>query len=411
MRPAPNSRAFIWLLGLLSSLPTFGIDIILPTLPMTGAALGAPPSDIGLAMSVYLLGIGFAFPLGGPLSDRIGRRPVVLIGCALLILGSIGCLLAQSLPQLLVFRTLQGIGAAGPWLGAITIVRDLFDGEEVRARMSFVVFAVNVVPMIAPTIGAALMSLGGWRAIYWVPIIGGSVLFAIMLRVDETARIDPRARGGGLSVARDYLTVLTNPTCLGNAICNAAGVGAVFAYITGSSLFLIDAIGLTPQQYGLVFGATSLSVMAGSLLNQRLARGGVGAGRLIGIGLALSTALAVSLLVMALDGGRSIGLVVLVMTGTALSFALISPNATSEALQPVPDIAGLASAVVMSMQMLGGAISSWLVALLFDGRSALSMAITLLLCWLIATTAFIALARARSAAAGALKPIPVSTIP
>jgi DHA1 family bicyclomycin/chloramphenicol resistance-like MFS transporter len=132
---------------------------------------------------------------------------------------------------------------------------------------------------------------------------------------------------------------------------------------------------------------------------------------LIGIGLALSTALAVSLLVMALDGGRSIGLVVLVMTGTALSFALISPNATSEALQPVPDIAGSASAVVMSMQMLGGAISSWLVALLFDGRSALSMAITLLLSWLIATTAFIAVARARSAAAGALKPIPVSTIP
>jgi DHA1 family bicyclomycin/chloramphenicol resistance-like MFS transporter len=394
-------------------LPTFGIDMILPTLPATGTALGVPTAAIGLTMSVYLLGLGFAFPLGGPLSDRIGRRPVVLFGCALLILGSIGCLFAQSLPRLLFFRTLQGIGAAGPWLGAITIVRDLFDGGELRAKMSFVVFAVNVVPMVAPTVGAALMAVGGWRVIYWVPVAGSGLLFGAILMFDETARIDPRARGGALSVARDYMTVLTNPICLGYAICNAAGTGAVFAYITGSSLFLIDAVGLTPRQYGLVFGATSLSVMTGSLLNQRLAGQGVGARQLIGIGLMLSTALAISLLIMALDDGRSIGLVVLVMTGTALSFGLIAPNATSEVLQPVPQIAGAASAVVMFMQMVGGAISSWLVTLLFDGHSALSMAATLLLCWLLATAAYLGVARAtaRTTAAGTQKPIHISTIP
>jgi MFS transporter, DHA1 family, multidrug resistance protein len=401
VRISPNSLAFTWLLGLLSALPTFGIDMILPTLPATGAALGVPPASIGLAMSAYLLGLGAAIPLGGPLSDRIGRRPIVLFGCVLLIVGSIGCLFAHSLSQLLLFRALQGFGAAGPGLGAITIVRDLFDGEEARAKMSYVVFAVNVVPMIAPTVGAALMTIGDWTAVYWVPIAGSGLLFIAMFQLDETARIDPRARFGLLDAARDYLAVLTNPICLGHTLCNAAAAGAVFAYITGSSLFLIQVIGLTPHEYGLVFGASSLSVMVGSQLNQRLASRGVTPRQMMSAGLALATALAASLLLMALNDGRSTALVMLVMTGVALSFGLISPNALSEALQPVPEIAGAASAVVLFVQMFGAAASSWLVTFLFDDRSAMSMAVTMLLFCLLAIASYLGITRAASRIAAA----------
>src|SRR5262249_19334416 len=136
MRFEPNSHAFTYLLGLLAALPTFGIDMILPTLSATGASLGAPASEIGLAMSVYLLGLGAALVVYGPLSDRIGRRPVVMFGAALLALASAGCMLARSLPQLLIFRALQGVGASGPGTGALTIVRDLFEGEAARQRMS-----------------------------------------------------------------------------------------------------------------------------------------------------------------------------------------------------------------------------------------------------------------------------------
>jgi MFS transporter, DHA1 family, multidrug resistance protein len=378
MRIAPNSPAFSWLLGLLSALPTFGIDMILPTLPATATALRAPASEVGLAMSVYLFGLGAALVAYGPISDRIGRRPIIVFGAALLALASVGCMLARSLPVLLIFRTLQGVGASGPGMGALTIVRDLFDGEEARAKMSYVVLAINIVPMVAPTVGAALLTLGGWQAVYWVPVAGGCILLAAMHGLAETAHIDPQVRLSPLRIARDYLSVLTHPICLGNAVCNAAAAGAVFAYITGSSLFLIDVVGLGPTQYGVVFGASSLSVMAGSLLNQRLSGRGVTPRQMIGIGLSLSTALATCLMVMALADGRSILVVVLVMTGVALSFGLISPNAISEALQPVPAIAGAAGAVVMFMQMLGAASSSWLVSWLFDGRSALSMAVTML---------------------------------
>lgn len=387
MRIAPNSLAFNCLLGLLSALPTFGIDMILPALSATAAALGARASDVGLAMSVYLLGLGAALVVYGPLSDRIGRRPIIMFGAALLALASAGCMLARSLPVLLLFRTLQGVGASGPGMGALTIVRDLFEGEEARARMSYIVFAINIVPMIAPSVGAALLTLGGWQAVYWVPIAGGCILLVAMRGLDETARIDPGARFSPITLVRDYLAVLGHPICLGNAICNAAAAGAVFAYISGSSLFLINVVGLGPGQYGVVFGASSLSVMAGSLLNRRLSGWGVTPRQMIAIGLSLSTVLAACLTAMALADGRSIMVVVLVMTGVALSFGLISPNAISEALEPVPAIAGAAGAVVMFMQMLGAACSSWLVAWLFDGRSALSMAITMLAFCLLAIAA------------------------
>jgi DHA1 family bicyclomycin/chloramphenicol resistance-like MFS transporter len=387
MRIAPNSLAFTWLLGLLSALPTFGIDMILPTLPATAAALGAPASEVGLTMSVYLLGLAAALVVYGPVSDRIGRRPIIMFGAALLAFASVGCTLARSLPLLLLFRTLQGVGASGPGMGALTIVRDLFEGEEARAKMSYVVFAINIVPMIAPSVGAALLLFGGWPAVYWVPFAGGCILLVAMRGLAETARIDPDAHLDRMTVARDYLSVLRHPLCLGNAICNAAAAGAVFAYITGSSLFLIDVIGLRPGQYGVIFGASSLSVMAGSLLNQRLSGWGVTPRRMIAVGLSLSTALAACLTVMALADGRSIIVVVLVMTGVALSFGLVSPNAISEALEPVPAIAGAAGAVVMFVQMLGAASSSWLVSWLFDGRSALSMAATMLAFCLLAIAA------------------------
>jgi DHA1 family bicyclomycin/chloramphenicol resistance-like MFS transporter len=170
VRIHPDSFVFTLLLGLLSSLPTFGIDMILPSLSATGADLGVAPADVGLAMSVYLLSLGAALLVYGPVSDRFGRKPIVVFGCALVIIASLGCIFAHSLPQLLFFRALQGAGASGPGMAAVTIVSDLFDGAAARAKMSNVVFAINIVPMIAPTVGAALLAVGGWRAIYLVPI-------------------------------------------------------------------------------------------------------------------------------------------------------------------------------------------------------------------------------------------------
>jgi DHA1 family bicyclomycin/chloramphenicol resistance-like MFS transporter len=385
----PDSFAFTLLLGLLSALPTFGIDMILPSLSATGADLGATPADAGQAMSVYLLGLGAALLVCGPVSDRFGRKPIVVFGCALVIIASLGCILARSLPELLLFRALQGAGASGPGMAAATIVSDLFDGAAARAKMSNVVLAINIVPMIAPTTGAALLALGGWRAIYLLPIAGGLVLLVAMAGFRESARIKPDIRLGPAAVIRDYLRVIRHPVCVGNILCNAAAAGAVFAYITGSSLFFINALGLSAYQYGLIFGTSSLSVMTGTLVNKRLDGWAVSPGQMIAIGLVLSTVLGTSLLVMAIAGGKSIAVVMSVMVGVALSFGLISPNAMNGALRPMPDIAGSISAVMAFVQMIAAASSSALVAGLFDGHSAFSMAVVMLAACLLAIAAYV----------------------
>jgi MFS transporter, DHA1 family, multidrug resistance protein len=369
-----NSFAFTLLLGLLAAVPTFGIDVILPTLSATGVALGATPSAVGAAMTVYLLSLGTTLLAYGPLSDRFGRKPIAVFGAALMIVASIGCMFARSLPQLLIFRALQGAGASGPGTAAITMVRDLFEGEAARAKMSYVVFAINIVPMVAPTVGAALLAMGGWQTIYLAPIAAGLVVLLAIRSVSESAPIVPGARLRPATIARDYARVLMNPVCLGNILCNAGAAGAVFAYISGSPLFFINVLGLTPNQYGLIFGASSLSVMGGTFVNNRLGSRGVSPSQMIMIGLTLSLVLAMLLLVATLAGVQSIALVVLVMIGVALSFGLISPNAVNAAMQPVPTIAGSAAAVVVFVQLLGAGSSSALVAGLFDGHSPLSMA-------------------------------------
>jgi DHA1 family bicyclomycin/chloramphenicol resistance-like MFS transporter len=375
MRPIqPGSATFLALLGLLAALPTFGIDMILPSLAATAADLGAPGSEIGLAMSVYLLSLGGAPLLLGPLSDRFGRKPAVVWGCTILIVASAGCMMAQSLPQLLAFRVLQGIGASGPGTAAFTLVRDRFEGEEARAKMSFVVLVINVVPMLAPSVGAALLGIGGWRLIYAAPIAAALVLLLVMRFFDEPAPPDPLSCPGPAEVAGVYRRILRDPLFLGNALCNAAMGGAVFAYITGSSLFFIDALGTSPERYGLIFGASSLSVMGGAYLNSHLGRLGVSAGRTIVLAITLATFVAAILFISALARSSSPVPVVAAMVGVALSFGLISPNAVHAALQPMPEVAGSASAVAILLQTAVAAVSSDLVARLFDGRTALSMA-------------------------------------
>lgn len=195
VRINPNSFAFTLLLGLLASLPTFGIDMILPSLSAAAADLGVTSADVGLAMSVYLMTMGASLLIYGPVSDRFGRKPIIMFGCALVVAASLGCLLSSSLSQLLVFRALQGAGASATGIAAVAIVNDLFEGETAAARMANVVLAIYVVPMIAPIVGAALLALGSWRTVYLVPLAAGLVLLAAMSAFSERDnRSEPQAR-------------------------------------------------------------------------------------------------------------------------------------------------------------------------------------------------------------------------
>ena len=394
VRLPPTSTAFTLLLGLLVALPSFGIDMSLPALTSVGAALGVAPERAGLMMSLFMLGFAVAPLFYGPVSDRYGRKPVVVFACTLFAIAGIGCAFARSLPTLLVWRVVQGAGAGASMTITLAIVRDLFEGQAARTRLSYVSIATMVVPTIAPSAGAALLALGGWRVIH--AVLGGIgllLLLAMLIGFTESARLDPANRLVPSVIARNYLRVLTNPLCLGYILINAAAFGALFAYVSGSSLFLINVVGLRPGQFGVVFAATSLGIMAGAFLNGRLSTWGVAPFYPLTAGLVLAVVTATALLLMTLVGWMPLIPVILILIVGNFAFGLIAPNAMQGAMQPLPQIAGAAGAATGCIQMATAAVVSGLVALLHDQHSALSMTALMSVCSLVALAAYLLLAR------------------
>jgi DHA1 family bicyclomycin/chloramphenicol resistance-like MFS transporter len=390
----PSSFAFTVLLGLLAAVPFSSIDMSLPAVTATGAALGALPGQVGLTMSAFMLSLAAAPLVYGPLSDRYGRKPVVVSGVALFVVGSLACALAPSLPALLIWRLFQGAGAAASSTLAMAIVRDLFHGEAARGKIANVVIAVNVATVVAPTAGAALLAWGGWRSIYATQAaIGTVLLLALLAGFAESAKIDPANRLILSVIARGYRRVLTHPPCFGYILVGAAAGGTVFAYVTGSSLFFIDVVGLRPNQYGLIFSACSAAVMSGAFLDGRPGASGISPAHVLMTGLSLSAAAATLLLAMTLAGWMPLPLVVALLIIVALAFGLSMPNMMNATMQPLPEIAGAVSAAAGSVQMTAGAASGGLVSLLYDGRSALSMTAVMTLCSLAALLSYLLVAR------------------
>src|SRR5712664_647350 len=394
MRVPPASMAFTLLLSFLAALPSFGIDMSLPALTETGTALSVAPAQAGLMMSLFMLGFAIAPLFYGPASDRYGRKPIVVFACMLFIIAGLGCALAQSLPTLLMWRVIQGAGAGASMTIALAIIRDRFEGQTARTKLSYVAIATMIVPMIAPTAGAALLALGGWRLIHAVLAgVGLLLLLTMLLGFAESARIDPANRLVPSVIARNYLRVLMHPLCLGYILVNAAAFGALFAYVSGSSLFLINVIGLRPEQYGLVFAATSLGVMAGAFINSRLSARGVLPFYPLMAGLVLAAVSTTLLLAMTLSDWMPLPLVISLLVLGTLAFGLIAPNAMQGAMQPLPQIAGAAGAATGCIQMTMGAVVSGLVATLSNEHSALSMTAFMAVCSLLALGSYLLLAR------------------
>ncbi len=374
MRLRPASIAFTVLLGALSTLPPFSIDMGLPALSLMAHALGTTPAGASLSLSVFMLGFALAPLVYGPLSDRYGRKPLLMAGCAVFSAAGVGCALSGSLPVLLVWRFIQGAGAGAGSVLVLAIIRDLFEGAAARAKLSYVTLVMGVAPMVAPTVGAWVLAVGPWRAIYATLAAGGLVLLlAAGLGLEESARLKAGNTLSTRGLARDYGRVLGHRLSIGYSLIGALSFGCAFAYISGSSLVLMEVLGVSPTAYGYCFALTALATMAGALANGRLSTRGVAAGTLIRVGMSLCLAAAALLVLISLGGLARVATLMPLFCVCHFSIGLIGPNATHGALQPMADIAGVASALLNALRMLGGAAASALVAFFFDGRSAISV--------------------------------------
>jgi DHA1 family bicyclomycin/chloramphenicol resistance-like MFS transporter len=373
--------------------PYSGIDINLPALAATGTALRESPSHVSLAMSAFMLSLAIAPLLYGPISDQVGRKPVVVFGLVLFVVASLACAAANSLPMLLICRAIQGVGAAST-ATTFAIIRDLFDEASGRAKIASVMIAINVVTVIAPTAGAALLAVGGWRLIYASQAAAGIVLIAAVLwGMAESAKTGAAGRIAASTVIKDYLRIVTHPVSMAFILVGAAAGAAVFAYVTGSSLFFIGVAGLQPRQYGMIFSACSAAVMFGAFLDGQLDRRGVAPADVLTVGLVLLFVASGTMLVATLAGWSPPALVAALLIAVALAFGLSMPNLMNATMQPLPDIAGAVGAAAGTVQMTAGATASGVVALLFDGRTALSMAAVMAACSLLALTLYLRFAR------------------
>ncbi len=363
------------LLGALTALPPLGIDMGLPALGRIGHDLAAPPAATSLTLSVFLTGFALAQLVLGPLSDRIGRRPVLLGGLALFATGGLGCALAGSIRALLAWRLLQGTGAAAGTVMAFAVIRDVFDGHAARRQISYVATVLPLAPMIAPTLGSLVLLHLGWRGIYGLLAGGGALLLAVVaLGLPETHR----PSGSPVGVARAYGRVLRHRQAGGYALTNALCFAMLFAWVSGSPLVLMGEAHVGATAYGALFACISGGLLAGAWLSGKLAaRHAPPRGPML-LSLAVALALcAAALLLVGLAPVRPATLVpILVLVMACRGFA--SPNMTHAALTPLPEMAGVASAVIGFLQMAGGAAISALVAALYPalGASAVAGAMT-----------------------------------
>jgi MFS transporter, DHA1 family, multidrug resistance protein len=375
-RPVPTGWRLVALIGTMSIFGPLCIDMYLPALPDIGQQLHASASAVQLTLTACVIGIAAGQLLLGPVSDHFGRRLPLLAGLTAFVLSSLACAVAPSIYLLAGFRLIQGAGGAAGIVISRSIVRDLHSGVALARFFSTLMLATGLGPMLAPQFGSWILAVTTWRGVFVVLAGVGSVLLAsAWWRVPETLPPGQRSTGGALAAMGEVAAVGRDRIYLGYALGCALAMGAMFAYVSGSSFVLQDVYGLSPQVYGLVFAVNGCAMVAGAQVSGRLA-GRYGPAALLATGLITMTSggglfLAATLAPSAGLAG-AIAALVIMMAG----WGLVGPNALALAMHRRPQSAGAASAVLGCLQFIVAAIAAPLPGL-GGAHDALPMALLL----------------------------------
>lgn len=356
------------LLGLLSAIGPFAIDMYLPALPAIGQNLSADIGSVQLSLTAFFLSLGVGQLLYGPVSDMVGRKPPLYAGLVLFAVASVGCALATDIHTLIVLRFIQGLGAAAGMAIPRAVVRDLHTGTDAARLMSLLILVFSVSPILAPLAGSAVIALTDWRGVFWVvavAAVAGVVMMAAQL--EETRPASDRVESSVRSALSAYGLLLRDRHYLGLVFIGGFAMAGFFTYLANSSFVMIDHYGLSPTVYSLAFGVNALAFIAASQFTGalgdrfglvRVVKGGV---------LASSVAMVAMFAYYAAGGDRLAVLIVLYFIASGF-MGLVIPTTSVLALETHGAIAGTASALLGTLQMLTGAFAMAVVGLFTDGR-------------------------------------------
>ena len=385
-------------LGLLAAVSPFAIDMYLPAMPTIETDLGTTVAGTQATMTAYFIAFGLAQLFYGPMADRYGRKPPIFLGLGIFGLATIGCAVAPDVETLIGYRFLQGLGGAAVMVVPRAIIRDMYTGPEATRLMAMIMLVVSVSPMLAPLAGSGVIAVWSWRGIFW--IIAAATLLSLLLTAfgqPETLAKEKRTPIELSTLWAGAKVLFQSPVFMGLTAIGGLGMASFFVFIASAPFVYSEAFGLTPTQFSLAFAVNAVGFFTASQLAGPLAtKWGMEAVVLRGtLGFAVTSAL---LLAATLAGFGTLVVIVAMLFVANAFLGLVIPTTMVMALDPHGEIAGLASSLGGTLQMLAGGIAITLAAPFFNG-TALPMVVAIAICGALAIAIALPLLGARARAA------------
>jgi len=369
----------ILILGTLSAISPFSIDMYLPGFPAIARDLNTTVAKVQLSLSSFFIGISIGQLLYGPLLDRFGRKKPLYFGLTLYLASSIGCTFAHSVEALILFRFLQALGGCVGMVAARAMIRDIFPVTEIAKVFSLLMLVIGVSPLLAPTIGGYVTAIFGWHYVFIIlTAMSALILAAVHFALPESREPDKTMSLKPKPILNSFFTVLKHPQFYTYTLTGAIAASGLYAYIAGSPYIFMEIFKVSEQQYGWIFAFIAVGIIGASQLNTILLRRFLSENIIVGA--LICQAITGSILLLGAYYGftgliSTVFLIFIFLCCQGFSF----PNSSALALTPFSRNAGTASALMGSIQMALGAFASVMVSVL-SNHTALPMTGVMALC-------------------------------
>ena len=371
-------------LGLLALVGPAAIDMYLPAMPRIAEDFGTSETRVQMTLTGYFIAFGVAQLVYGPLADQAGRRLPIFLGLGIFIIGALGSALAGTAEALVAWRALQGLGGAALMVVPRAIIRDQYTGVEATKLMAMIMLVIAISPMLAPLAGSGIMAVSGWRAVFFV-LAGLGVLSAVLtlLAQPETLPKEQRVKISVRSMMRGSRVLLFDPGFMGVTLIGGFGMASFFVFLASAPFVYVEQFGLSPTGFSVAFALNAIGFFTASQLASWLGAK-MGMRRLIRRGVTGFTLFTLALVAVTMTVGATLPLVVAGLFCANACLGVVIPTSMVLALDDHGDIAGLASSLGGTLQMLAGGLMIVAAGPFFDG-TALPMLAAIALCGVIAT--------------------------